>query len=225
MPLTTSEKPAPSPSFFPRAISSKHRSFLIVIKTFRCEETRRKSTCFSSVSISTKGFSVPRPDEGREVVGGYTQMEYQGTARRILHCDVTSLYPSIMLVYDYLPEKDELGIFAGLLRDLRRFRLKAKELARDARDEESQLYFNALQATFKILINSFYGYLGFQMGHFNDFAAANQVTAKGEVDSIRGRMAQRKGCADYRSRYRRHLLHPAINRWHRLPKKRNSSQV
>jgi DNA polymerase elongation subunit (family B) len=126
-----------------------------------------------------QGFSVPRPDEGREVVGGYTHMEYQGTARRILHCDVTSLYPSIMLVYDYLPEKDELGIFAGLLRDLRRFRLKAKELARDARDEESQLYFNALQATFKILINSFYGYLGFQMGHFNDFAAANQVTAKG----------------------------------------------
>ena len=63
---------------------------------------------------------------------------------------------------------------------MRRFRLKAKELARDARDEESQLYFNALQATFKILINSFYGYLGFQMGHFNDFAAANQVTAKGE---------------------------------------------
>jgi len=29
------------------------------------------------------------------------------------------------------------------------------------------------------LINSFYGYLGFQMGHFNDFEAANRVTAKG----------------------------------------------
>src|SRR5437867_4311175 len=37
----------------------------------------------------------------------------------------------------------------------------------------------ALQSTFKILINSFYGYLGFQMGDFNDFDAANQVTAKG----------------------------------------------
>ena len=82
-------------------------------------------------------------------------------------------------VYDYLPQKDELGIFAGLLRDLRMFRLKAKELARDARNEDSKLYFNALQSTFKILVNSFYGYLGFQMGHFNDFDAANQVTAKG----------------------------------------------
>ena len=123
--------------------------------------------------------SVPRPDEGRDVAGGYTHMEHQGVARPVLHCDVTSLYPSIMLAYDYLPKKDELNIFSGLLRDLRRFRVKAKELAGNAKDEDSKLYGNALQSTFKILINSFYGYLGFQMGHFNDFDAANQVTAKG----------------------------------------------
>lgn len=123
--------------------------------------------------------SVPLADDGQEVAGGFTTMEYQGVARRVLHCDVTSLYPSIMLVYNYLPKKDELGVFSGLLRDLRAFRVKAKELARDAKDNESKLYFNALQSTFKILVNSFYGYLGFQMGHFNDFDAANQVTAKG----------------------------------------------
>jgi DNA polymerase, archaea type len=123
--------------------------------------------------------AVPYPDEGREVAGGFTDMELQGTAQRVLHCDVTSLYPSIMLLCNYLPKKDELGVFAGLLRALRTFRVKAKELARDAQDDESRVYFNALQSTFKILINSFYGYLGFQMGHFNDFEAANQVTAKG----------------------------------------------
>ncbi|HSK31576.1 MAG TPA: DNA polymerase domain-containing protein, partial [Candidatus Limnocylindria bacterium] len=123
--------------------------------------------------------SVPHADAGRDVAGGFTHMEYQGVAERVLHGDVTSLYPSIMLVYNYLPKKDELAIFANLLRDLRSFRVKAKELARDAKDEESRVYFGALQSTFKILINSFYGYLGFQMGHFNDFDAANQVTAKG----------------------------------------------
>jgi len=123
--------------------------------------------------------SVPYPDEGREVSGGFTKMEFQGTARRVLHCDVTSLYPSIMLVYHFLPKKDDLGISARLLRDLRSFRIKAKELERAARDEETKIYFKALQSTFKILINSFYGYLGFQMGHFNDFDAANKVTAKG----------------------------------------------
>ena len=123
--------------------------------------------------------SIPRADEGRDVIGGFTEMEFQGIARRVLHCDVTSLYPSVMLVYDYLPKKDHLGIFAGLLRDLRGFRVKAKELARAASNDETRVYFNALQSTFKILINSFYGYLGFQMGHFNDFAAANDVTGKG----------------------------------------------
>jgi DNA polymerase elongation subunit (family B) len=123
--------------------------------------------------------SVPYPDEVGNVIGGFTDMEYQGTAKRVLHCDVTSLYPSIMLVYKFLPKKDELGVFSGLLSDLRQFRIKAKEMARDAKDDEGRVYFNALQSTFKILINSFYGYLGFQMAHFNDFAAANQVTAKG----------------------------------------------
>jgi DNA polymerase elongation subunit (family B) len=84
-----------------------------------------------------------------------------------------------MLIFNYLPKKDELGIFPTLLHDLRMFRVKAKELARDADEEEGKIYFNALQSTFKILINSFYGYLGFQMGHFNDYDAANHVTAKG----------------------------------------------
>src|SRR5213594_342285 len=84
-----------------------------------------------------------------------------------------------MLVYDYFPKRDELRIFPGLLQDLRDFRIKAKELARVAETTEAKVYFSALQFTFKILINSFYGYLGFQMGHFNDFGVANQVTAKG----------------------------------------------
>jgi DNA polymerase elongation subunit (family B) len=124
--------------------------------------------------------SVPRPDGGREVVGGFTNVEYQGAAKHVLHCDITSLYPSIMLVYRYFPKKDELGIFSGLLRDLRDFRIKAKELAREAKNAEAKIYFSALQSTFKILINSFYGYLGFQMGHYNDFEVAN------EVDGSRG---------------------------------------
>src|SRR5437588_11220733 len=42
-----------------------------------------------------------------------------------------------------------------------------------------QRYFHALQNTFKILINSFYGYLGFAQGHFADFDAAARVTKIG----------------------------------------------
>jgi DNA polymerase elongation subunit (family B) len=106
-------------------------------------------------------------------------MEYQGVVNHVLHCDVTSLYPSIMLVYGYFPRKDEIAIFPGLLKELYDFRVQSKQMARDADTNESRIYFSALQFTFKILINSFYGYLGFGMGHFNDFDVANQVTAKG----------------------------------------------
>ena len=50
---------------------------------------------------------------------------------------------------------------------------------RAAKDRGQQQYFHALQNTFKILINSFYGYLGFAQGHFADFdAAALLVTQK-----------------------------------------------
>ncbi|NIO08304.1 MAG: DNA polymerase II [Deltaproteobacteria bacterium] len=123
--------------------------------------------------------SIPRPDGGQAVVGGYTDIEYQGVANNVLHCDVTSLYPSIMLAYDFSPKKDELKVFPSLLSDLRDFRISAKQMAREAKTKETEIYFSSLQSTFKILINSFYGYLGFSMGHFNDFEAANQVTAKG----------------------------------------------
>jgi DNA polymerase elongation subunit (family B) len=41
------------------------------------------------------------------------------------------------------------------------------------------VFLNALQQTFKIFINSFYGYLAFSQGHWNDFEVANRVTGEG----------------------------------------------
>lgn len=123
--------------------------------------------------------AIPAPEPPQEVLGGHTEIAYQGVARRILHCNVTSLYPSVMLAFGYFPRRDSLGVFRCLLADLRRFRVEAKQLLRAAETEEARAHYDALQITFKILINSFYGYLGFPLGHFNDYAAANLVTAKG----------------------------------------------
>src|SRR5437764_4622483 len=50
---------------------------------------------------------------------------------------------------------------------------------RAEKDPAKQRHFHALQNTFKILINSFYGYLGFAQGHFADFDAAARVTQIG----------------------------------------------
>jgi DNA polymerase elongation subunit (family B) len=50
---------------------------------------------------------------------------------------------------------------------------------RAERDPAKQHHLQALQNTFKILLNSFYGYLGFAQGHFADFNAAARVTQIG----------------------------------------------
>src|SRR5205807_4849024 len=99
---------------------------------------------------------------------------------RVLHCDVTSLYPSLMLHYGHAPAGDRLGVFLKTLGDLRSFRVQAKAAVREL-DGTARRNLEALQQTFKILINSFYGYLGFSLGHWNDFEAANRVTAEGRV--------------------------------------------
>jgi DNA polymerase elongation subunit (family B) len=74
---------------------------------------------------------------------------------------------------------DQLQIFRHLLTDLRTFRLEAKSEMRAEKDPAKQHHLQALQNTFKILLNSFYGYLGFAQGHFADFDAAARVTQIG----------------------------------------------
>jgi DNA polymerase elongation subunit (family B) len=139
--------------------------------------------------------AIPVPEPPQEVQGGHTEIAYQGVARRVLHCDVTSLYPSVMLTFGCFPRRDGLGVFPALLRDLRAFRIEAKRLARTAETDEARAHFEALQSTFKILINSFYGYLGFPMGHFNDYHAANLVTAKGRelIQTVMAWLKERGG--------------------------------
>jgi DNA polymerase, archaea type len=128
--------------------------------------------------------------------GGYTAIFFTGVARNVWHCDIASLYPSVMLQFDCFPVTDQLQIFRHLLTDLRTFRLEAKASMRGAKDRPQQQYFHALQNTFKILINSFYGYLGFAQGHFADFEAAARVTQIGRdllqkmIDWLNARGAQ-----------------------------------
>ena len=123
--------------------------------------------------------SIPEMPLVRGFEGGYTDIFFTGVARDVWHCDIASLYPSIMLQFDCFPATDQLQIFRHLLTDLRTFRLEAKTQMRAAKDSKEQRYFHALQNTFKILINSFYGYLGFAQGSFADFEAAARVTQIG----------------------------------------------
>src|SRR5947209_5732880 len=126
--------------------------------------------------------SIPDLPMVRGFEGGYTDIFFTGVARNVWHCDVASLYPSVMLQFACFPQTDQLQIFRHLLTDLRTFRLEAKADMRAAEksgDTARAHHFHAFQNTFKILLNSFYGYLGFAQGSFADFDAAARVTQIG----------------------------------------------
>src|SRR5947199_6693126 len=123
--------------------------------------------------------SIPELPMVRAFEGGYTDIFFTGIAHNVWHCDVASLYPSIMLKFDCFPVSDQLQLVRHLLTDLRTFRLEAKAEMRAEKDPAKQHHLQALQNTFKILLNSFYGYLGFALGHFSDFDAAARVTQIG----------------------------------------------
>ncbi len=124
--------------------------------------------------------SVPLPGERRDFEGGYTDIFFTGVAHNVHHCDVRSLYPSLMLSRGIAPDSDALGVFLALLDYLRTFRMEAKTALRNASDAERG-HLDALQTAFKVLINSFYGYLGFGQARFNDFAAAARVAEEGRA--------------------------------------------
>jgi len=127
--------------------------------------------------------SVPRPSIGQQQTGGFTEVFIKGILGPIVYADVESLYPSIMLSFDVCPKSDSLKVFPTILKDLKELRFAAKKSAEEQKElgNSSLAYnFDAMQSSFKIIINAMYGYLGFGSGMFNDFDEADRVTTKGQ---------------------------------------------
>ncbi|MFA6930410.1 MAG: DNA polymerase domain-containing protein [Lentisphaeria bacterium] len=127
-----------------------------------------------------RSYSLPTPQMAQSFQGGLTESVEPGVFTNVWHIDVRSLYPSVILAKNLHPVHDELGVFSKLLEQLRTFRLSAKDAMRTA-EPELRDHYQALQSSFKILINSFYGYLGFSQGTFNDYNMAREVTAEGRA--------------------------------------------
>lgn len=141
------------------------------------------------------GRALPRAERGRPFAGALTRALDVGVFEHIDHCDVRSLYPSIILSAGWVPARDSLGIFPRWLKQLRTFRLKAKDAAKNAVAQAEKDYQDALQTAFKILINSFYGYLGFTQGFLNDYAMAERVTARGrDILNLMLNTLEAQGC-------------------------------
>ncbi|CAN5524735.1 DNA polymerase domain-containing protein [soil metagenome] len=122
--------------------------------------------------------SIPAPQAPRNFPGGYTELRRVGRFSPVVKCDVESLYPAIMLTDRISPASDHLGVFLPLLDSLTQERLSAKRQASVSTGYDRARW-DGLQSSLKVLINSFYGYLGYSRGYFNDFGAAEQVTVRG----------------------------------------------
>ncbi len=131
-----------------------------------------------------RGLAIPRPRPSQEFPGGYTALRAAGLFRRVVKADVESLYPSIMLTYKIRPVTDTEDVFLPMLERLTRRRLEAKAQMRTASGAE-RAYWDGLQGSYKVLINSFYGYLGYAQANFNDYDAARQVTERGQEIALK----------------------------------------
>lgn len=123
--------------------------------------------------------ALPVGSEVATFAGGFTKSYGTGVFRNVLHFDVASLYPSLLLQIGRNPANDTLGAFIPLLGKLRTYRLEYKQKAREEADHRLRQEYQARQASFKILINSFYGYLGFPGARFADGELASEVTQRG----------------------------------------------
>lgn len=123
--------------------------------------------------------AIPKPEPPHDYPGGYADVLRTGVFKPVVKCDVASMYPSIMLTWKISSRHDSLGVTLPLLRTLTERRLHAKVQARRTTGRE-QGYWQGIQGSFKVLINSFYGNLGYSRAYFNDFDAAEEVTLKGQ---------------------------------------------
>lgn len=117
--------------------------------------------------------SVPLPSPVKDFPGGYVECRRTGIFEPVAKIDVESLYPTIMLQNHIQPANDTQGAFLKLLKQLTDERVAAKRNAKESPAAARK------QAALKILINSFYGYLGTEHMHFNDCNASARVTEIG----------------------------------------------
>lgn len=127
-----------------------------------------------------KGYGIPSPQPQQPYEGGYVECKRIGVFHNIIKADVESLYPSLMIKYEIAPKSDTLGVMLPLLSTFKAERLLNKRLSKDVSlTKETREYHNGLQEAQKILINSFYGYLGSFTSNFNDYDGASEVTRRG----------------------------------------------
>jgi DNA polymerase I len=148
-----------------------------------------------------------KPDEAaiqqrlmNPIKGGYVKEPESGLHENLAVLDFSSLYPTIMISHNVSPDSlgckhekcvlensapnrqwfclEKKGIVPEILKSLfeKRMEIKRQAKALDKKDKRFVLL-NARQHALKILLNSFYGYLGYSRSRFYSRECASAITA------------------------------------------------
>lgn len=125
-------------------------------------------------SYLQEDWSIPKGSETSEFQGAISYGN-PGLYKNAIKWDVSSLYPSIMRSYEIKPASDYLGNFLKMLEYFTLQRIENKKLAKTTGEK----YYDDLQGTQKIFINSSYGMLTTPGLRFNDMNAGSSITRYG----------------------------------------------
>lgn len=126
------------------------------------------------------GHSIPKPPKPETFEGGMCEQFISGRCENVVKIDIQSQYPSIMIGEGVKPESDSLDVFLPMLKKLTWQRFESK-MRRDSSSGAQRERNDHLQKALKLLINSFYGYLGYRNASFADYGAAARVTSLGRA--------------------------------------------
>lgn len=119
--------------------------------------------------------SIPKTTEVKKYEGAIS-FGNPGIYSNVVKGDIASLYPSIMIEYEVFDKfKDPKGYFKELVHSLTQERLKNKKLAKETKNP----YYEYIQQSAKIGINSAYGFLGAPGLAFNSSKKAEFITETG----------------------------------------------
>ena len=119
------------------------------------------------------GHSIPKVSPAVPFEGAIS-FGIPGIYSNVIRWDVQSLYPSLILQYNiHDKSKDPNNYFVQIVKTFTEMRLQYKKLGK------TDKYYDDLQASFKILINSCFGFLGSKFSNFNYPEGAAEITKRG----------------------------------------------
>lgn len=128
------------------------------------------------------GHSIAKADDVTEFLGGIS-LGISGIYSNTLKWDILSAYPHTIIQYELNDDKkDPKRYFLTMVKYFTNERIKNKKLSKETGDQ----YYEDLQQSMKIIINSFFGFCGAKGLNYNAPAIASRITreCRGYIEKI-----------------------------------------